>query len=180
VYEWAGNTPASGQVMETEVLSLLMTDGTEGRISGEMAWVKMAAPVDQSSADRQALLESYLAAQRSGDVATLMSLYSDGEYFGCAVRPYFDRQAQPYQRLGTREELQSHLHGFYEAATVVDIEPTNWMIGDWFLFIEARWILRLADGETVAMMSVDLLPLGSDGKIVGRIGYGSAIEPRQA
>ncbi|GAA1853310.1 hypothetical protein GCM10009836_36750 [Pseudonocardia ailaonensis] len=78
--------------------------------------------------------------------------------------------------LDTREKMRDYYRRFYDAATVTDVALTNWYVGEWFLFAEARWRLDLEGGGRVAMMTVEILPLGSDGKLVGRSGYGTSFE----
>jgi hypothetical protein len=170
---WTGMIVATEQEITTDVLSLLIVDGDRG-ISGEMAWASFTKPENQTEAERSAMLTSYIEALKSGEVDRILSHYSDA-FVGAAIRPYFGENTH-FAALSDLAAVRSDFERFYSVGNVLDIGLTNWVVQDWYLFWEARWRVELEDGTEVGMLTVESMPLGQDGKIIGRLGTGTPAE----
>lgn len=172
--EWSGVSPISRKQVDSEAFSFHFTDGSG--ISSEMTSIKLDVAPAQTHAQRCELFHGYFAAHRAGDVDRLLGMFSDEEYAGCAVRPYFGDPGRGLAVLDTRASLKAHYEQLFAAAEVEDIVLLNTYIKDWFFFAEARWRMRLTDGTHAAMTTAEVMLLGSDGLIAGRLGYGKPLE----
>ncbi|WAP58170.1 hypothetical protein [Streptomyces sp. S465] len=168
-----GRNLATGEDIDADVLSLLVTDGSDG-ISSELAWMQQRTAAPLTDRERHRLLDAHTKALRSGDVEDIMGFYSEQEYFSSALRPY-TAVASPALRLDRLGELRGYYEAFYDEFAVIDLQHTNWYSRDWFLFTESRWRLRRAGGHETGMVTVDMYPLGTDGKIIARLGTGTAM-----
>jgi hypothetical protein len=174
---WSGVSPWTGEHAETQAFSLHFTDGAG--ISSEMTSMPLAAPKNQTHAQRDELFKAYFDAVRAGDVARIMTLFSASEYVGSAIRDYLGRTEDGLLNLGSLEQLREHYDDFYRTTKVEDVAVMNWYLSDWYLFVEARWRLQLADGTRRGMITAEVMMLGSDGAISGRLGYGTPLESHE-
>jgi hypothetical protein len=167
---WVGVSPFTGKRTESQAFSLHFTDGRG--INAEMTSIKLRAPEGQTHAQRNEVLETYFIASRDGDVDRLMSLFSSTEYAGSAVRSYSGDDRPSLVHLDSLEKLRQHYERFYRAVTVEDVVRLNWYVRDWYFFVEAHWHVRLTDGTRGAMTTAEVMLLGFDGTIAGRMGWG--------
>ncbi|GAA4538574.1 hypothetical protein [Pseudonocardia xishanensis] len=173
---WFGVSPISGERVESEAFSFHFTDG--GGISSEMTSIRMQGPPNQTPAQRNELLRAYFDTVRRGSVAEVVDLFSRDAYAGSAVRDYFGGAKPDLAHLATLDELRAHYAGFFAAAGVEDVAVTNSYIRDWYLFAEARWHLRAANGDALRATTAEVFLLAPDGLISGRLGYGTPLVPR--
>jgi hypothetical protein len=75
-------------------------------------------------------------------------------------------------------ELRDYLTRFFARYTPVSVEVIQRHVGTWFAFAETRWKVSPADdGAPLAFLVAEYAEIGSDRKIVARIGHGTDPAP---
>ncbi|WP_113702017.1 hypothetical protein [Nonomuraea lactucae] len=173
--QWKGVSPFTRERVETEAFSLHFTDG-DG-ISGEMTSLGLTPPLRQTHAERVQLFKDYFTAVESNNVDQILRLFTEEHYVGSAVRRYFGGMRHELAVLPNLSDLRLHYEEFHQAASVTEAIVTNWYIKDWYLFAEVLWRLKLRDGSRMRMSTAEVMLLGPDGRLAGRLGHGTRLEP---
>ena len=166
---------ATGKVKSVDTLVLFMTDGQDG-ISSEIAW-RRCEDVSLDVAERGERWLSFLAALRRQDVAALLASMSPSVQG--AVREYFDA-VPAFVAIRGREAMRAHYEKLFAHAEILDIQPVMVSVGDWFVFSELRWVVRLTSGtdrgREVRFLTAEHMPFDAEGLFMARCGYGTEMQ----
>ena len=177
-----GRDKTTGEEHERPVIVIFPTMGSEG-ITGELFWGRTQQgsmegdPADGFLASRFAvggLHETLLEAYRKGDVDTIVEKAHPEIQTG--VRDYV-AQTGTLVNLHTRDDLRTHLQGFYAQYTVREIEVVNMQLDDWFFFHELRWTVEALNGPDAGAVfryhTAEYAEVSGAGVVVAHIGHGT-------
>jgi hypothetical protein len=155
-------------------------------IIGEIVWERPGADVRPESylepdlpanqLRNQTLLQNWVRCMSENDKAGMLDLMEDKLTVVIRItRP--DGQNRSRTVVRSKEEFAAG-GGWGTSSRVTSVRKTNWLVSDWYLFIEYELELEVA-GQTMARKSAVIYPVSSAGKISGILGYGfdSPISP---
>lgn len=150
-------------------------DGEHG-ITGEIAWgefPQLSPPSTFTYDDRARLHDRYLSALREQDTDAVLDLMPNDAQG--AVRDYAGEQA--FVQIDGKEQMEDHYRRFFESVRVHSVDPIRLASRDWYIFSELSWQVEFVagprKGERGALLTAENLPLCSDGRLFGRMGYGT-------
>lgn len=152
-------------------------DGSEG-ITGEIAWGRfpqLEPPESVTEEDRAKLYYDYVEALRAQDIDALLSAMSPGVQG--AVRDYSGDETFVY--IDGSDQMRRYYERLFATVRVRAVDPVQYVDRVWYLFGEFRWQVEFIagphSGQEGTLLIAENLPLGSDGRIYGRMGYGTAL-----